>query len=269
MTKLYLAGPMRGIAEFNFPAFDAAAGDLRAVGHEVFNPADNDRDSGFDGKGWTGDENLVERGFDMRKALGEDTAWIAANADGLAILPGWEVSSGARAEVALAHALGLPVAPVASWLDAAIAGQDAPPANELIQSPTLPSTNAPMAGEVRMTSSTGGQKGSKQERFDLIPVGALTDLARMYGRGAEKYDDDNWRRGYDWKLSYAAAQRHLNQFWGGEDNDEEMGLPHVISAAWHCFALATFMQDHREFDSRYSTVAEARDLDALFTSLTQ
>lgn len=107
-----------------------------------------------------------------------------------------------------------------------------------------------MSSEVRTTSTTGGQKGSKEERYDLIPVEPLRLLATLYGRGAEKYADNNWMLGYEWKLSYAAAQRHLNQFWGGEDLDEEMQLPHVISAAFHCLALAQFMIDHPEFDSR-------------------
>ena len=44
---------------------------------------------------------------------------------------------------------------------------------------------------------------------------------------------------------YAAAMRHLTQFWAGEDLDPGEGSKHVIAAAWHCFALAQFMDEHR------------------------
>ena len=70
--------------------------------------------------------------------------------------------------------------------------------------------------EVRTTSKTGGEKGVKLERFDLIPVGPLTELARLYGIGAKKYDDRNWEKGYEWSKSYAAMQRHANEFWAGK-----------------------------------------------------
>ena len=38
--KMYLSGPMTGMAENNFPAFHDAAAKLRAGGHEVVNPAE-------------------------------------------------------------------------------------------------------------------------------------------------------------------------------------------------------------------------------------
>lgn len=110
--KLYLAGPMRGIPEFNFPAFNAAAAMLRSLGHEVFNPAerDNERHGTNIGLGnSTGDEAVAakEHGFSLREALRDDTAYICMEAEGIALLPGWYDSKGAVAELSLARALGL------------------------------------------------------------------------------------------------------------------------------------------------------------------
>jgi hypothetical protein len=45
---IYLAGPMRGVAAYNFPAFDRAAEYLRSLGHGVVSPAEIDRAHGFD-----------------------------------------------------------------------------------------------------------------------------------------------------------------------------------------------------------------------------
>lgn len=107
--KLYLAGPMTGIKDFNFPAFDAATAQLREAGHHVFNPADNDRENGYDGISEHGnpDEAFI-KGFDLRTALKQDLSWICDHAEGLALLPGWGDSRGAKAEVALSHALRIP-----------------------------------------------------------------------------------------------------------------------------------------------------------------
>lgn len=110
--KIYIAGPMRGYAEFNFAAFDKAAAHFRSIGHEVFSPADNDRKNhGADfAKGTSGAHNdLQGTGFDLRVALKQDLAWICGEADAIAMLPGWEKSLGATAEHATAEALGLQV----------------------------------------------------------------------------------------------------------------------------------------------------------------
>ena len=39
--RIYLAGPMTGLPDHNFPAFRAAAEGLQQAGWEVVNPADN------------------------------------------------------------------------------------------------------------------------------------------------------------------------------------------------------------------------------------
>lgn len=110
--RLYLAGPMRNIPEFNFPSFAAAAAKLRAQGYTVFSPAERDLATyGMDlaTSNPTGDIGLAtqQTGFSLREALAADTDYICRHADAVALLPGWEHSSGARAEKALAEALGL------------------------------------------------------------------------------------------------------------------------------------------------------------------
>lgn len=108
-----------------------------------------------------------------------------------------------------------------------------------------------VADEVRLTNElTGGQKGDKPARYDLIPVRPLEQLARLYGRGAAKYAPRNWEKGYVWSLSYAACQRHLNAFWGGEDNDTETGCPHLASAIFHCMAMMEWGVTHPDLDDR-------------------
>lgn len=95
--------------------------------------------------------------------------------------------------------------------------------------------------EVRVVDpTTGGEKGSKITRFDLIPPEFEDALARHYGAGAKKYADRNWERGYKWGLSLRAARTHLNQWQLGEKLDEETGTHHLICAIWHLIALYVF-----------------------------
>ena len=104
--------------------------------------------------------------------------------------------------------------------------------------------------EERITSHTGGAKGQKLARFDLIPAGPLWQLAEVYGHGAKKYDENNWLRGYDWSLAFGALQRHAWAFWNGEDIDPEDGKPHMAAVAFHAFSLLEFMERHPDFDDR-------------------
>ena len=105
--------------------------------------------------------------------------------------------------------------------------------------------------EVRVVNaSTGGEKGQKLARFDLIPVGPLWQVAELYGQGATKYEDRNWEKGYDWSLSYAALMRHATLFWGGEDADPKDGNSHLASVVFHALALMDYTVNHPELDDR-------------------
>lgn len=109
--RVYLAGPMRGIENFNFPAFDFAAAKLREQGYIVFSPAERDREV----HGTTLEQNATGNedeaasnvGFSLREALKADCDWICDHATHIALLPGADKSKGAKAEKALGEALGL------------------------------------------------------------------------------------------------------------------------------------------------------------------
>lgn len=112
MKKIYIAGPMQGYKDFNFPAFYEAAAVWRSRGWEVFSPAERDdevhgKDMAISAKGDIADANA--KGFNLREALAADTQWIALHADAIFMLKGWERSTGAQAEWALARALSLEI----------------------------------------------------------------------------------------------------------------------------------------------------------------
>lgn len=103
---------MRGIRDFNFPAFHEATKSLRERGHEVFNPAELEEKEfgiGFN-KSETGDlKDIAHLNWDFRKAFFKDCEFVSLYADAVVVLPDWQKSKGATAEVAIARTLSLPV----------------------------------------------------------------------------------------------------------------------------------------------------------------
>ncbi len=107
--RIYIAGPMRGVPEYNFPAFIAAEERLQDAGHVVFSPVQYDRQVGIDVTGLTGHEEENIPGFNLREAMQAELTWLCLHAEAVVFLPGWEKSLGSRAERATAQALGIPV----------------------------------------------------------------------------------------------------------------------------------------------------------------
>ena len=106
MKSIYIAGPMSGLPEFNFPAFFEAQKMLEAQGWKVWNPAAKDAEGALDFLATlTGDaKRAMLNGFNFREAYNWDCDKVI-NGDAIYMLRGWEVSPGARGEHAVAMAM--------------------------------------------------------------------------------------------------------------------------------------------------------------------
>lgn len=108
------------------------------------------------------------------------------------------------------------------------------------------------AEEIRVTDpTTGGQKGQKLAQLGALDPAALMEVAKIAGFGASKYERMNYMRGFAWSLSYDALQRHIHEFWNGNEVDEESGLLHMAHAAWQCLCLLSFSRRNLGTDDRY------------------
>lgn len=95
---LYVAGPMSGLPAYNRPKFNLVTDELRRRGYYVLNPARQPLGLEY--------QEYMKRGlYDVHRS------------DGLALLPGWEESNGARLEHRIAMSLGLECRPHDEWED--------------------------------------------------------------------------------------------------------------------------------------------------------
>jgi hypothetical protein len=104
--KIYIAGPMSGIEDWNFPAFFEAEEQLKELGHETLNPATNDGASL---------ETAIQNAISARDSGATWSSYMRRDlsnlvlSDSLCLLPGWQSSKGASLEVYVAKALGIPL----------------------------------------------------------------------------------------------------------------------------------------------------------------
>ena len=90
MTRVYIAGPMTGLPDSNYPAFNVAAKQLRELGYEVENPAENPVPECGSWEAY------------MRTALAQ-----LVRCDEIHFLRGWASSRGAKLERQVAQELGI------------------------------------------------------------------------------------------------------------------------------------------------------------------
>lgn len=99
--KLYVAGPMTGLPERNYPAFHEACKKLMMAQYDTENPVDND--------------DIVVHADDYTDYLRAGIRQLIT-CDGVAFLPGFGQSKGAMMELYIAACLQMPIKSVEEWL---------------------------------------------------------------------------------------------------------------------------------------------------------
>jgi hypothetical protein len=110
--KFYLAGPMSGRPQFNYPLFDRVAAELRGRGYDITSPAEMD-DPATRKEALSSDNGVLVGGTCNGESWGDflarDVKMIADELDGIILLPEWETSKGARLECFVAMGLDYPM----------------------------------------------------------------------------------------------------------------------------------------------------------------
>lgn len=104
--KVYIAGPMAGIKDYNYPMFNLFDTILTSLGFDVVNPAELDAEEGWPLPTATDDFYVAteERAGYMRRDLP-----YVVQCDAIVLLPDWQMSVGANIELLTALVCGLEV----------------------------------------------------------------------------------------------------------------------------------------------------------------
>ena len=213
--RVYIAGPMTGIPEYNAPAFRRARARWESAAWLVTTPLDTN--------------SLVwlrrhARPFDPARdrcdygdpALGEmwaENVKAITRADAVAFLPGWRGSKGATAEHAIAVAFG----------------------KELLDGETMRPLEVPAPAE--KPTNPKDAVGSDKLPLHLWPTTATAVGCLPMLEGALKYGRSNFRAiGVRASIYYDACRRHLDAWFEGEDDAPDSGIPH-LGHALACLAI--------------------------------
>lgn len=88
-------------------------------------------------------------------------------------------------------------------------------------------------------------------RPSLVPPALIEGCARGMTYGAQKYSDNNWRKGFNWTDVLDSLERHLLAFKQSEDLDEESGLHQLDLMACNLGMLMEFVKTGNGVDNRF------------------
>lgn len=209
--RIYIAGPMTGIPEFNFPAFNAAAAAWRAAGWEVLNPAES-----FEGRTDLPYEEYVDHDIDLLQSC-----------QAIAMLPGWNGANarGSVWELALSKKLLRLIAYDAT-------------------APVPPPARASEPG-MMLSADSAERKGTPVITgvLDYFPL-AIAAVARLSKAGNDKHNPGqplHWSRGKSFDHADCIGKHLIDRGTIDPDN----GMSHSVSMVWRALAFLELEEEAR------------------------
>ena len=202
--KIYIAGPMQGYPEFNYPAFFAMEERLKKAGYDVVNPA-----SLHDGSLDKPSEFYLRTDF---KYLLDCAAIV--------VLPGWKKSKGAILEINIGRSLKMGIFEVKD--------------NRLIKIKDDPT-------KINKNSKSLKNPVGKVD-WDLLPWDEVESIVKVFMHGLKKYERDNWKINVKENTHHyrSAIMRHLKDYFVGNKIDNDSKLPTLSHIATNALILDWF-----------------------------
>jgi len=90
-------------------------------------------------------------------------------------------------------------------------------------------------------------------RWGLVDFKSLEPMVQVLEFGAEKYDDNNWKKGLKYVGVCESLLRHVHAFLRGENKDPESGISHIGHIQCNAMFLDYMVKNHSDLDDRYKT----------------
>jgi hypothetical protein len=104
---------------------------------------------------------------------------------------------------------------------------------------------------------SGARYNAGKPAFELVPLVALEDCAKVFDYGRQRYAPWDWAKGMPWSAPLGCLLRHLSAWQRGEDNDPESGLPHLGHVMANLVMLTTYARTYPQGDDRTEWLKEA------------
>jgi hypothetical protein len=213
---IYIAGKMRGVPYYNFPAFDKAKPYLFNTGYgRVISPADLDRvHDDFDALKLPADTdwNAIPPNFDFDACIERDIQAVK-ECDAIYMLKGWEDSKGARAEKALAEWLGKEVMYEEPDISVPAFSKEFGEALHGIVTKDLNPIRTFDSGATR-NSLDGKLQYSRFLDPEVFKVYCEYMQSHRIQLDGSMRDPDNWKKGISQDVYMDSLYRHVTNLWG-------------------------------------------------------